>query len=313
MYSNDVPRPKLVLWTNMLSWDCIAAWIASQKWLCHRFNATNAKIVTLYKTHINRTYLQLLYHVLNILDVIQMVQQNNKQLFSFFGCSSTIQMTFVDPNYPLTHKYIFISLKSPHPPRRSLVKTPSSRQSQWWEQPSPDSPMWWYTTWGLRCVGTNTFLWTWKFPLVKCSTLDIRFGGRERKEKIQLKLILHYTKTLSTSICLIASTAMNLFTGLFPQTYLLALSKTPFNFNARIDIQNFNYIKKYTSTFGDHVQVHLRTATPHFKHLKKLWVNLNQVDFKSSHSKGYLPKTVECKLNQQRACFKHLIFPCSKL
>lgn len=105
---------------------------------------------------------------------------------------------------------------------------------------------------------------------------------------------------------------MNLFAGFFPQTYSLALSKTPFNFNARIDIQKFNYIKKYTSTFGDHMQVHLKTATSLFKSIKKLWVNLKQVDSKSSHSKGSLlinifrnrKNSANANWTNKRTCFK---------
>lgn len=112
------------------------------------------------------------------------------------------------------------------------MKTPSSRQSQWWEQPSPDSPIWWYTTWKW-CLGTNNFCEHEKLLFFLTSKLHASWGG-ERKEKSMSDCFYHY-----------GSFHWSLPSNLFASISRSLKKKTPFNFNARIDIQNFKY-KKHT-------------------------------------------------------------------
>lgn len=118
------------------------------------------------------------------------------------------------------------------------------------------------------------------------------------------------------SPCLIVSITMDLFTGLFPQTYSLAYhvvwkKKNTFQFQCENWYPKLQVQKTHTSIFGDHMQVHLKTATSHFKSIKKLWVNLKQVDSKSSHSKESLPNifrnrktSVNANWTNKRTCFK---------
>ncbi len=208
------------------------------------------------------------------------------------------------------HSWVYLHLTEvSQAPRRSSVKTPSSRQSLWWEQPSPDSPVWWCTTWGLRCVGPN-------FNVMcehkKCSlrnkikTYWIQGAGktRERDKEIDTQKHVQFLYVLLLLLLWIFSLVSSL-----KLTYIVGKNIS--------QSENWNQEKIHL----DHMQVNLKKATSHFENIKKLWVNLNQVDSKleTIPQQRIFTRIVEnrntsvnANWTKKRACFRQLIFLYSK-
>lgn len=102
------------------------------------------------------------------------------------------------------------------------------------------------------------------------------------------------------------------FHWFLPSNLFASTIENTFQFQWRTWYPKLQVQKTHTSIFGDHMQVHVKTATSHFKSIKKLWVNLKQVDSKSSHSKGSLlinifrnrKTSANANWTNKRTCFK---------